>query len=207
MSLDPARSAPIARAFRIVGVLTGALALALAPSPARAQQYYRPPPEGYYTDDRVRFTIEGALGGILDGEGAIGGGTAIAIGLQMNDIVAVYALHRLTLAKPFGDGAGGTFALSTNAAVMEATVFDRLQIAAGPSVDVGVGGLCEGDASGCEGIGDLRLGLETRIALVLGERSPARRRGLSIALSVHPTWRDREQTVTTITLAVGFTLF
>lgn len=180
-------------------------ACALATSPARAQQYYTPPPEDFYTDDRVRFTVEGQLGGVIGGVGALGGGTAISIGLQMNDIVAAYASHRLLGARAV-DGSD-TYGASFNAFVLELTVFDRFQIGAGPSLDVGIDGLCAATAPQCGGMSDLRFGLETRLAVVLGERSPARRRGLSIALSVHPTWVDRMNALTTITLGVGYSLF
>lgn len=173
---------------------------------AAAQPYYEPTPESFYTDDRVRFTAEGQLGASLGDELALASGTAISIGLQMNDIVAIYATHRLVVVAELGDD-GVTSAAALNAAVFEVTVFEHVQIGAGPSLDVGIGGLCSPNALVCEGLSDLRLGLETRIAVVLGERTRARRRGLSIALTVHPTWVARDATVTTIVLGVGHALY
>ncbi|MDQ3030985.1 MAG: hypothetical protein M3Y87_01090 [Myxococcota bacterium] len=191
--------------FGTLGIALTLAACALVPSRAQAQQYYAPPPEEYYTDDRVRFTIEGQLGGVVGGVGALGGGTAISIGLQMNDIVAAYATHRILGARPIDSS--GSYAASFNAFVLELTVFDRFQLGAGPSLDVGIDGLCSPNEPQCGGLSNLRFGLETRLAVVLGERTPARRRGLSIAVTVHPTWVDRNNSVTTIMLGIGYALF
>ncbi|AKF10735.1 hypothetical protein [Sandaracinus amylolyticus] len=183
------------------------LASALVPaSGARAQQYYEPLPEGYYTDDRVRFAVDGLLGGMAGAEGGVGGGVSVHVGLQLNDIVATYAVHRLWLADLVASDRG-TFAVSTNSVVIDLTLFEHVQFGAGPSLDVGIGGLCGQDARRCDGLGDLHLGLEARLAVVLGERTRARRRGLVISANVHPIFIDRNVTVVIMGLAVGYQMY
>ena len=191
------------RTCRSLGVVVAASTLLLA-ARADAQIYYEPPPESFYADDRVRFTAEGQLGAVLGAVAAVATGASISVGLQTNDIVAIYATHRLVLVHAADDT---TFATSFNAAVLEVTVFDHIQLGVGPSLDVGIGGLCAPNALVCEGLSDLRLGLETRLAVVLGHRSPSARSGLSIALTVHPTWVDRNTASTTVALSVGHALY
>jgi len=173
---------------------------------AHAQQYFEPLPEEYYTDDRVRFAADAQLGAMIGDESGFGGGVAIHIGLQLNDIVATYAVHRLWLADVIG-GDERMFAVSTNAVVIDLTLFERVQFGAGPALDVGIGALCGQDATRCDGLGDVHLGVETRLAVSLGERTPARRRGLVISANVHPIFVDRNTTIVIVGLGLGYQLF
>ncbi|UJR85861.1 hypothetical protein [Sandaracinus amylolyticus] len=183
------------------------LASLLGPSQrAHAQQYFEPLPDEYYTDDRVRFAADGMLGATVGDEGGLGGGVSIHIGLQLNDIVATYAVHRLWLADVIASDEGA-FAVSTNAMVLDLTLFERVQLGAGPSLDVGIGGLCGQDASRCDGLSDLHLGMEARLAVSLGDRTRARRRGLVISANVHPIFVDRDTTVVIVGLAAGYQMF
>lgn len=203
------------RRLAIVAFTLALVSSATLSASARAQRYYRPLPEQYYRGPRVRFHAEGEIGGGGAGRGlGLGASATIGIGLQVNDIVAGYAQHRALFGERF-DGSRGAFVHSYNSFLLDLTLFESVQIGAGPSIDLGIGSLCaidanpEAAASGareCAAPSGPHVGLDVRLALMLGSRTHARRRGPVIAAHLHPTWLDRSSAVVTLTLGAGFAL-
>jgi hypothetical protein len=199
----PRTAAPLALALALA--LSGSMAS--FPSGASAQQYYRPLPDEYYRGPRVRFATEGELGAIAGRDSGLGGGLGISIGLQINDIFAAYMQHRMFFAASLDPASADAFATSFNSFVLELTVFETIQVGGGPSLDAGIDGLCARQLERCPGTQGPYVGIETRVAIVIGDRSLARRRGLVLAAHVHPTWIDARTATTTISISAGFQLY
>lgn len=86
------------------------------------------------------------------------------------------------------------------------TTVDMVQLGLGPSLELGVAGVCRGDQ--CSGFGRAFFGADFKVGLVLGARGPFRGRGgILVALHVHPTGIAAEQPITTVTLGVGFRVY
>jgi hypothetical protein len=182
-----------------------ALLVLLASSPASAQRYYRPVPEELHRGRRVRLAVQGELGGTVGPESGLGAGASFALGLQVNDIFAWFVQERVQLAGAL-DGSTSPRLVVTSSLLLDLTLFERIQVGAGPSVDLGIDALAPIDAPGPRGLSGPWFGIDARVAVTLAERTRSRRQGAIVALHVHPTWVSHDAAVVMILLALGYQL-
>ena len=150
---------------------------ASSPSPASAQ---------FVDSPRLRFGIGGELGGFAGAAHGALGGIALRLGVQFNELIAIYWQSQGLLGRFLpapGDGLAG---FSFNTAMLDFTVGNIVQLGIGPSLDF-VWGCSEEHQNACSSSGAY-LGGDARIAVVLGGAGPGRRTGLALSLDIHPTW-------------------
>lgn len=154
-----------------------------APAPAPAQG---PRLDAEYESIRFRggFTVGG--GGVF---GPVGGpiiDVSVRLGVQLGRYFGILLQEQpnvFLISNPNGLVAG--FGLN-NSLMAELTLFDHLQLAAGPSLDYLAGGGCSG--SDCTAGAGLGFGLHARAAFVFAGRDPqgGRRSGFSLSVNLHP---------------------
>lgn len=182
-------------------VALGLLVATLAQTtPAEAQRHRR-----YYS--RARMGVQGDIGYVRESNSGIVLGITGQIGVQQNDLFAVYYQPRL-LGGSFFDGDGRASVMAFyNTAMFDFTFGDIVQLGLGPSLDLGVVGVCRGYS--CDGFGGAFFGADFRIALAFGGNSPRySRSGFLLALHIHPTWvNDSNNPITTVTLGFGYEVY
>lgn len=200
-----ARPSDGARGWRARSTTCGQLAasvalslalVAVAATPAAAQRYDRP---------RVRFGVSGVGGGFVGSAHGALGGVAVRVGLQINDIVAVYVqgqgLIGQFLPGPGDDLAGFAF----HSLMVDFTIADVFQVGAGPALDFVWG--CDGRYhASCAGSGPY-FGGDLRLAFLAGSPGPGRRQGLVFSFDAHPTWFGGQDAAITLLAGIGFELY
>lgn len=171
------------------------LLVAASAAPASAQRY---------DHARVRFGISGVGGGFVGAAHGALGGAAVRVGIQINDVVAVYlqgqGLIGQFLPSP-GDGLAG-FAFHT--LMVDFTIADAVQIGVGPALDFVWG--CDGRYQpSCSGSGPY-LGGDVRLAFLAGSHGPGRREGFVFSFDAHPTWFGNDAAITLLA-GIGFELY
>lgn len=176
----------------LVGLVVAALALA-APVEAQGRQY----------GARLRLGIQGDIGYVRQTDSGLILGLTGQLGVQQNDLFAVYYQPRL-LAGTFLAGAReGAVLAGYNTLMFDFTLADIVQLGLGPSLDLGIVGVCR--PNDCSGFGGAFFGADFKAAIALGARGPfGARSGFVIALHVHPTWIAAHESITTVTLGFGF---
>ncbi|MEM9195241.1 MAG: hypothetical protein AAGF12_39075 [Myxococcota bacterium] len=152
---------------------------------------------------RVRFGFSFEGGGVVGAGGGGVGGLGLRIGVQANDVLAIYYQNRMSLGAFVGESQGeetaGGMLADFNTVMFELTLGDHFQIGAGPSLDFGSFAFC--DEETCEGVAGTFFGLDTRVALVFG-RGPGSRGGFAISAHVHPMFLG-DVTAVTVTGGLG----
>ena len=184
----------------IFGLLVAALADA---APAEAQHHHH----HYRAQPRTRLGIQGDIGYVRESNSGIVLGVTGQIGVQQNDLFAVFYQPRL-LAGSFFDGDNSATVIAFyNTLMFDFTIADMVQFGLGPSLDLGVAGVC--GRTTCEGFGGAFFGADFKAGLVFGgDRRYPSRSGFLLALHVHPTWLARSNNpVTTVTLGFGYQVY
>jgi hypothetical protein len=165
----------------------------------------QPPVESEKFRTRGGFSIGG--GGV---NGAVFGGFAnlqARIGVQLLRFFGVY-YQNLALLTFFGDnGRNYVGAMDFNVILASLTLFDHLELSAGPSYDyIAVLG-CQ--STDCSNLGGSGVGLHARVAALLGGRNPegGRRTGFVIGLDLHPVFLIGGGSFLMIGANLGFELF
>lgn len=186
------------RAPARLAVLVGmALAVfAVAASPASAQQRH--------PNSRVRFGISGVGGAFVGAAHGGMGGISPRVGLQVNDVFAVYVQGQGLIGQffPTPDDHLGGFAFHT--LMFELTLGDVFQLGIGPSLDF-VWGCNEAHQRSCTGTGPY-LGGDMRIAFVVPTHHYTRRTGLAFSVDLHPTWFGEDASVAVL-FGIGYELY
>jgi hypothetical protein len=177
----------------------GLLAIALAhAAPAEAQR------RGYYS--RSRLGVQGDIGYVRESNNGLVLGITGQIGVQQSDLFAIYYQPRLLAGSFFDGDNNATVVAFYNTAMFDFTFGDIFQIGLGPSLDLGVAGVCRRDS--CDGFGGAFFGADFKIALAFGHYAPGRQRaGFVLALHAHPTWLSANDPVTTVTLGFGYQVY
>jgi hypothetical protein len=183
-----------ARRLALLLALSAAI-VAAAPAPVAAQRYDRP---------RVRFGISGVGGGFVGAAHGALGGAAVRVGIQANDVVAVY-LQAQGLIGQFlpapGDGLAG---FAFHSLMIDFTIADVVQIGVGPALDFVWG--CDGRYQhSCSGQGPY-LGGDVRLAFLAGDHGPGRRSGLVFSFDAHPTWFGDDAAITLLG-GIGYEMY
>ena len=185
------------RAPARLSVLVGmALAfLAIAASPASAQRYDR---------SRVRFGISGVGGAFLGAAHGGMGGISARVGVQVNDVFAVYIQGHGLIGQffPTPDDHLAGFAFHT--LMFELTLGNAVQLGVGPSLDF-VWGCSDSYQPSCTGTGPY-LGGDARVAFLIGREHPTRRSGVAFSIDVHPTWFGEDASVAVL-FGIGYELY
>jgi hypothetical protein len=121
------------------------------------------------------------------------------VGVQVNHLFGVYVQETLGLA-PSTDGSAILFSTFTSIPA-SFTLFHRLELAFGPSMDLLVS-VAEGDAASA-----LFLGFDGRVAYTFGSGvgEQGRRRGFTLSINTHPTLAN--VTFFVLTLGAGYEWF
>ncbi len=178
------------------GLLAAALVHA---SPAEAQR------RGYYS--RSRLGVQGDIGYVRESNDGLVLGITGQVGVQQSDLFAIYYQPRLLGGSFFDGDNSATVIAFYNTAMFDFTFGDIFQIGLGPSLDLGVVGVCRRDT--CDGFGGAFFGADFKIALAFGGHVPGNRQraGFVLALHAHPTWLSANNPVTTVTLGFGFQVY
>ena len=191
-SIRRGSSAPI-RIARLLGL--SILLLATSATTASAQ-YYSPP--------RVRFGINGHGGGFVGATHGAVGGLGVRLGVQVNDLFAVYVQGQGLIGQFLPSPGDGLAGFAFHSLMFELTLADVVQLGLGPALDFVWG--CDGTYQpSCAGTGPY-LGGDARLAVVLGGRGPGRRSGLEFSFDVHPTWFGETASVALL-FGLGYELY
>jgi len=135
-----------------------------------------------HEEPRLRFGVSGVVGGFAGRVGGGLGGIEPRIGVQFNDLFGLYYQGQWLLGGIFPRNAWAGF--SFNQVMADFTLFDMLQLGAGPSFDYIWG--CSSNEPACADSGPY-FGLNGRIAMIVGGESWNHRHGIVFSLDVHPT--------------------
>lgn len=154
---------------------------------ARAEHWRHP---------RLRFGASGVGGGFFGGiQGGVGG-LALRIGVQLNDIIAIYVQGHGLVGEYLPDPRPmSVIGLAFHELMIEATLLDMIQLGAGPSLDVAWGCDATNDGAYCGRSGAF-FGGNFRAAIVALHRGTERRHGLVFSIDAHPTWLGHELSAT-----------
>jgi hypothetical protein len=169
------------RSLALVSVLATASGVAYS-STASAQVYVvtRTP----HSAPRLRFGVSGVVGGFAGRVGGGLGGIEPRIGVQFNDLFGLYFQGQWLFGGIFPRGFDGRWAgFSFNQVMADFTLFDMLQLGAGPSFDYIWG--CDANEPACADSGPY-FGVNGRIAMIVGGGS-WNRHGVTVSLDIHPT--------------------
>lgn len=150
---------------------------------------------------RVRFGLSGFGGGFVGTIHGAVGGVSPRIGLQANDVFAVYVQAQYVLGQFLPEPSDDLVGFVFHTLVFELTADDFLQIGLGPSLDF-VWGCDELLQRVCAGSRP-RFGSDAHLAFLVGDRAEERRSRLAISLDVHPTWFDGDVAVA-ILAGIGY---
>lgn len=142
---------------------------------------------------RFRAGFDAGIGWLFAG-GVSGPSIVISgrFGWQINDLIGVY--YQPTLPIGFASGTingidyGGAAIAFGNGLMGEVTFGHVLSLALGPSLDFVLGSVCASGTSGstlCVGDAGTRFGIQARVSVNLGTRTPYRRRGFRLGVSSH----------------------
>lgn len=157
---------------------------------------------------RLRFGFDGTGGAWARGPQLAAGGLRARLGLQIGDYFAIYyqptGLVGTFYNQRIGDSAAGAF---FNSLLVELTLFDMLQIGAGPSADFMWG--CSDDPQSRLSCNDhgVFFGLDGRIAVVVAPTLGESRMGLTISADVHPTWYASDTAGIAVLGGIGLEMF
>lgn len=179
--------------FRITLALASSVAsaaLAQHSAPAPTQVVISSPStmaEPQRENVRVRggFSFNGGMGlGLAGGASASFGGR---LGVQFNRYFSTYYQATPMVFLAGNDNGVAAGFLMANSLLANVTLFDLLEIGAGPSVDYASIAGCASSLE-CDAANGIEFGVHSRLALNLGGRDPStgRRSAFSIGVDVHP---------------------
>lgn len=155
---------------------------------------------------RLRLGFSGVGGGFFgETHGGIAG-LAARVGVQLNDVVAIYLQGHGLIGEYAPDPRPTSLVgMAFHEGMIEVTLLDFLQLGAGPSIDVIWG--CSTDNGGAYcGRSGAFFGGDFRIAFVAFNHHRGHaddsRRGLVFSIDAHPTWIGPEM-VTTMLFGIG----
>jgi hypothetical protein len=155
---------------------------------------------------RLRIGIEGGAGGEWGRPRGVSLGAYGQLGLQLNDMFALYyqpslSVHALSRDSDDPD----VFAAFGNLGVAELT-FGMLQLGFGGGVDVGRFARC--DDNGCdEQSRDVYPAIGGRVAIVFAIPTVRGRLGIPLGLQIHSTFLDSDSRITSLVLTAGVQRF
>lgn len=148
---------------------------------------------------RLRLGISGQGGGFFGAVHGGLGGLALRVGVQLDDMVAIYVQGQGLIGEFLPDPLPTSLTgFAFHELMVDVTLLDMIQLGVGPSLDVIWGCAPENDGRHCRSNGPF-FGGDLRAAIVLGGRSHARRHGFVLSVDAHATWFEHE--------AVGTMLF
>lgn len=183
---------PQLRSPRLVAAFLLAFALTCTASTVEAQRY---------DHTRLRFGISGVGGGFVGATHGAIGGAEVRIGLQFNDLFAVYVQGQGVIGQFLPSPGDGLAGFAFHALMFELTLGDVVQFGAGPSLDF-VWGCDDRYQHACVSNGPY-LGGNFRLGLLLDERIRHRRSGVVVSFEAHPTWFGDQATVALL-LGLGY---
>ncbi len=152
---------------------------------------------------RLRLGFSGHGGGFAGAVHGALGGASVRAGLQMNDTLAFYLQAQALFGAYLPDaGPLDVSAFAFHSAMVDVTIADFLQLGAGPSVDVMLGCVDDGNGPVRCGHTGAYFGSDFRAALLFGDYAGRRRHAFVLSIDAHPTWVGHDF-VTTVVLGLG----
>lgn len=159
---------------------------------SRGQEVREEVHEAHWGHPRLRFGISGLGGGFVGTFHGAGAGLALRIGVQLNDVVAIYLQGQGLIAEILPDPRPTTaIGFVFHSLMVDVTLLDMLQFGAGPSIDFVWGCSVDNGGASC-GRGGAYFGGDFRLAFIIGGHGPGRRAGLVFSIDAHPTWLDHD---------------
>ena len=162
---------------------------------------------GHHFEPRLRLGISGIGGGFFGETHGGGGGLAVRVGVQLDDVIAIYIEAQGLLGEFAPDPRPTSFAgFVFHALMIDVTLIDMFQFGIGPSLDVLWG--CSPDnffGSRCGNSGAF-FGGNLRAAIIFGGRGPRHRHGFVMSIDAHPTWVE-SGAVATMLFGLGGELY
>jgi len=186
---------PPVRITLVAALATAVFALSTWTSTASAQRY---------DETRLRFGISGVGGGFVGAVHGGLGGVSPRVGVQVNDLFAVYVQGQGLIGQFFPTPDDHLAGFAFHALMFELTFAHSFQLGLGPSLDFVWG--CNAPHQGACTSGGPYLGGDARIAFLVGGHEPRRRSALAFSLDVHPTWFGSDASVALL-FGIGYELY
>lgn len=142
---------------------------------------------------RFRYGIDAGAGWqFMDYASGFNITASMRLGWQLNDQIAIFYQTDLPIGfvtgRPSSSSTevGGASIIWGNAVMGEYTLNDFVSFAVGPSVDIGLGAICDGSV--CLGAGGTFFGIQSRISFNLVPQNQFRRAGFRVGLGGHTTF-------------------
>lgn len=205
----------------VLVLVLGAASWWLAPAHASAQDrsasYQRDPRYHPATErpTRVRFGVNLGMGGVFGASEGFGVSADIQLGVQFNDVHALYLRPKGIAALLLNDDTAGGYLASSVALMYDLTFWNMLQLGVGPAIDFGTYGLCrvEEDFTGEEELVDCRaregarFAVIGRIALLLGSGNNRNRKAFALGLESHTVFLGHGDVLSSMFITAGFALY
>ncbi len=158
---------------------------------------------------RLRLGLDATGGAFAHGPQLAFGGLRARVGIELGDFFALY-YQPTGLVGAFihsQEGENAVAGLMWNSFLAELTLFDMVQVAAGPSVDF-VWGCTDAVQSrtSCTDHGAF-FGIDGRVAIVIGHDMMGSRGGLTLSADVHPTWYSDHNVGLAVLGGVGLDMY
>lgn len=152
---------------------------------------------------RLRLGFSGHGGGFVGAVHGAFGGASARVGLQMNDTLAFYLQGQALFGEYLPDeGPLDVSAFVFHSAMVDVTIADFFQLGAGPSIDVMLGCVDDGNGPVRCGHTGAYFGSDFRAAFLLGDYAGRRRHAFVLSVDAHPTWVGNDF-VTTMIFGLG----
>jgi hypothetical protein len=148
--------------------------------------------ETHWGHPRLRLGFSGVGGGFVGAFQGAGGGLAVRVGVQLNDVVGIYLQGHGLITEFLPDPRPTSIiGFAFHELMLDITLLEIFQFGAGPSIDFIWG--CTNDNGGAMcGRGGAFFGGDFRIAFAFGGHGPGRREGIVFSIDAHPTWVDHD---------------
>jgi hypothetical protein len=148
---------------------------------------------------RLRIGLELGAGPVFGDTQGAGFGLVGQLGLQLGDVVALFYQPMLGVYGWSASDEVEVFAFGSHVAMIDFTIGRMLQLGVGAGVDHGRFGFCSGGAGTCSyEDGQVQLGTDARVALVIPLPGIRARWGIPIAGHFHVTWFENTQIMAAI---------
>lgn len=162
--------------------------------------------EARWHHPRLRLGVSGLGGGFVGATHGGVGGLALRVGVQFNDMVAVYLQGQGLVGEYVPDPSPTSIAgFAFHEAMLEVTLLDMIQLGAGPSLDV-IWGCSATNAGAYCGRSGAFFGGDFRVAITAFHRGAVHRSGLVFSIDAHPTWVG-DELLGTLLFGIGAELY
>lgn len=156
---------------------------------------------------RLRFGVSGLGGGFVGSTHGGEGGVAVRLGVQLDDVVAIYVQGQGLVGEYVPDPRPTSLVgFAFHSLMVDFTLLDTIQLGAGPSLDVIWA--CDATNAGAYycGRSGAYFGGDFRAAIIVHHTGPRHRAGVVFSIDAHPTW-VYDELLGTLVFGIGGELY